>query len=64
MMPQMDGFTLCSKIKQNINLNHIPVILLTAKIREEDNIEGLEMGADAYITKPFNIELLKRTVEI
>lgn len=63
MMPQMDGFTLCSKIKQNINLNHIPVILLTAKIREEDNIEGLEMGADAYITKPFNIELLKRTVE-
>lgn len=63
MMPEMDGFALCSKIKQNINLNHLPVILLTAKTREEDNIEGLETGADAYITKPFNIEILCKTVE-
>ncbi len=62
MMPEMDGLTLCRKIKQNVNLNHIPVILLTAKIREEDNIEGLENGADAYITKPFNIEILRKTV--
>lgn len=61
MMPQMDGLTLCRKIKQNVNLNHIPVILLTARIREEDNLKGLENGADAYITKPFNIEILKRT---
>lgn len=61
MMPQMDGFTLCRKIKQNINLSHIPVILLTARIREEDNLKGLENGADAYITKPFNIEILKKT---
>lgn len=61
MMPQMDGFTLCRKIKQNVNLNHIPVILLTARIREEDNLKGLENGADAYITKPFNIEILKKT---
>lgn len=61
MMPEVDGLTLCRRIKQNVNLNHIPVILLTAKTREEDNIEGLENGADAYITKPFNIELLKKT---
>lgn len=62
MMPEMDGLTLCRKIKQNVNLNHIPVVLLTAKTREEDNIEGLETGADAYITKPFNIEILRKTV--
>jgi YesN/AraC family two-component response regulator len=63
MMPEMDGITLCRKIKQNITLNCIPVILLTAKTREEDNMEGLESGADAYMTKPFNIELLKKTVQ-
>lgn len=63
MMPEMDGFTLCKRIKQNVNLNHIPVILLTAKTREEDNLEGLNIGADAYITKPFNIEILEKTAE-
>ena len=62
MMPEMDGLTLCRKLKQNVNLNYIPVILLTAKTREEDNIEGLETGADAYLTKPFNIEILRKTV--
>ena len=62
MMPEMDGIALCSKIKQNININHIPVILLTAKSREEDNLEGLSIGADAYITKPFNIEILRQNV--
>lgn len=61
MMPEMDGITLCSKIKQNININHIPVILLTAKSREEDNLEGLSIGADAYITKPFSIEILRQS---
>lgn len=59
----MDGLTLCKKIKQNVNLNHIPIILLTAKTREEDNIEGLEVGADAYLTKPFHIEILRKTVQ-
>lgn len=63
MMPEMDGLTLCRKIKQNININHIPIILLTAKTREEDNIEGLDTGADAYISKPFNIEILRHTAE-
>lgn len=63
MMPEMDGLTLCKKIKQNVNINHIPVILLTAKTREEDNLEGLNIGADAYIMKPFNIEILQKTVE-
>ncbi|MCD8302255.1 MAG: response regulator [Prevotellaceae bacterium] len=63
MMPEMDGLTLCRRIKQNIHLNHIPVILLTAKTREEDNIEGLDTGADAYVTKPFNLEVLRHTVK-
>lgn len=62
MMPEMDGLTLCRKIKQNVTVNHIPVILLTAKSREEDNLEGLETGADAYIVKPFSIEILRKTV--
>lgn len=63
MMPEMDGFSLCKKIRQNTNINSIPIILLTAKTTIEDNIEGLERGADAYITKPFNISLLRKTVE-
>ena len=60
MMPEMDGMTLCKKIKQNVNINHIPVILLTARTREEDTMEGLQQGADAYITKPFNVEILRQ----
>lgn len=63
MMPEMDGFTLCRKIKQNVTINHVPVILLTAKSSEEDNLEGLSLGADAYIVKPFNIEILRKTAE-
>ena len=60
MMPEIDGFTLCQRIKQNISLNHIPVILLTAKADQESNIAGLESGADAYLAKPFYIEILRR----
>lgn len=62
MMPEMDGLTLCRKIRQNININYLPIILLTARTREEDNLEGLDTGADAYLMKPFSIELLRKTV--
>lgn len=62
MMPEMDGLTLCRKIKQNTNVNHVPVILLTAKSKPEDTLEGTETGADAYMVKPFNTELLKKTI--
>ena len=62
MMPEMDGNTLCSRIKSNVNTNHVPVILLSAKNREEDKLEGLETGADAYIVKPFNMDILRRTI--
>lgn len=62
-MPEMDGLTLCRKIKQNVNINHVPVILLTSKAHEDDNLEGLSIGADAYMTKPFNIDILKKTAE-
>ena len=62
MMPEMDGNTLCSKIKSNTGTNHIPVILLTAKNRDEDKLEGLETGADAYIVKPFNMDILRRNI--
>ncbi|MCF0069659.1 response regulator [Dyadobacter sp. CY261] len=63
MMPVMDGMTLCKKVKANPLVNHIPVILLTAKTAESTNAEGLEMGADAYITKPFNVQILMKTIK-
>ncbi len=59
VMPEMDGIMLTKKIKSNININHIPVILLTAKASDEEKAEGLETGADAYVSKPFKIDLLK-----
>jgi YesN/AraC family two-component response regulator len=62
MMPEMDGNTLCTRLKTNPNTNSIPVVLLTAKSRDEDKLEGLETGADAYIVKPFNMEILRRTI--
>ena len=62
IMDGMDGMSLCRKIKTNVNTAHIPVILLTAKSQDEDKVAGLNVGADAYITKPFNPDMLKRTV--
>jgi signal transduction histidine kinase/ligand-binding sensor domain-containing protein/DNA-binding response OmpR family regulator len=59
MMPVMDGIELCRQIKTNIEWSHIPVILLTAKTADEHKIEGLEIGADDYVTKPFNLDILK-----
>lgn len=58
MMPVKNGIELCNSIKQDRLTSHIPVILLTAKVGEENEIEGLKSGADAYITKPFNSKLL------
>ena len=58
MMPVMSGSEMCSKIKNNFAVCHIPVILLTAQTAVEYNIEGLRLGADDYITKPFNIKTL------
>lgn len=62
MMPVMDGFELCRKIKNDIRLSHIPVILLTAKVTVEDHITGFDEGADEYIYKPFDDELLKSRI--
>jgi len=54
MMPVMDGFSLCEKIKADFELSHIPLILLTAKTMLQSKVQGLEMGADVYIEKPFS----------
>lgn len=59
MMPVMDGFELCRIIKTDLEYSHIPVILLTARNTLQSKIEGLEMGADAYIEKPFSPEYLQ-----
>lgn len=58
MMPVMDGFELCKIIKSTVEYSHIPVILLTAKNTIQSKVEGLELGADAYIEKPFSKEHL------
>lgn len=58
MMPVMDGLQLCSEIKSNLHYSHIPVIMLTAKTGLQAKIEGLEVGADAYVEKPFSTEHL------
>jgi len=58
MMPGVDGYELCSEIKRDIKTSHVPIILLTAKASEVSIIQGLETGADDYITKPFNSKIL------
>lgn len=63
MMPKMDGLELCAFIKTNLGTCHIPVILLTAKSSVEHQIKGLELGADDYLAKPFNFDLLEARVQ-
>jgi len=62
MMPKMDGFELCRLVKQDIRISHIPIILLTAKAGDENKYRGLEAGAEDYISKPFNMEMLSLKV--
>ena len=62
MMPEMRGDELCQAIKNNIETSHIPVILLTALNNEKDILSGLQIGADEYVVKPFNIGILKANV--
>ena len=57
-MPEMDGIELCKYVKGRFETSHIPIILLTAKNKEEDRAEAYEVGADGFITKPFNLSVL------
>ncbi|MDO4496792.1 MAG: response regulator, partial [Bacteroidales bacterium] len=62
MMPKLDGVALCRKLRQNIHLNHLPVILLTANTEEQSIIRGIDSGADEYMVKPVSIEVLRSRV--
>ena len=63
MMPEMDGLALCNQLKKDVNYSHIPIILLTAKVALQAKIDGLKSGADAYIEKPFSLELLRTSID-
>jgi len=63
MMPEMDGFTMLRMIKTNLNISHLPVIMLTSKADVGNRLEGLERGADAFLAKPFNMEELHMNIE-
>lgn len=63
MMPDMDGFELCKLIKSTFETSHIPVILLTSLCDKSDQLEGLGLGAEDYVTKPFDISLLEQRIK-
>lgn len=58
MVPEMDGFELCKKIKSDVNTSHIPFVIVTARTEDQDRLIGYEAGADSYLTKPINFEVL------
>jgi len=63
MMPKMDGLELCKRIKSDLHTSHIPVILLTARSSEEHKLSGYQSGADEYLSKPFNLDILLLRIE-
>lgn len=63
MMPELDGLEVCRRVRNNEVINHIPIIVVTAKITEQDRVKGLEAGADAYLAKPFSRDELRIRVE-
>jgi PleD family two-component response regulator len=63
MLPDIDGYEVCRRLRQSTRTSHIPVIFLTQKDERSDKLQGLELGADDYITKPFDIEELKLRVQ-
>lgn len=64
MIPGIDGFEVCSQLKSDQLYSHIPVIMLTARGEIDDKVEGIELGADDYVTKPFNLKELKARIKM
>ncbi|WP_319506629.1 response regulator [uncultured Methanolobus sp.] len=64
MIPGIDGFEVCKQLKSDSMYSHIPVIMLTARGEVDDKVEGIELGADDYVTKPFNLKELKARIKM
>ncbi|PTB91334.1 hybrid sensor histidine kinase/response regulator, partial [Marivirga lumbricoides] len=62
IMPEMDGLELCKKIKSNIKISHIPILMLSAKAMVSDRLQGIDSGADIYLSKPFDMKILKSSL--
>jgi len=63
MLPGMDGYEVCSRLKKDARTGNIPIIMLTARDEVRDKVEGLDIGADDYVTKPFNLNELKARIK-
>ncbi len=63
MLPQLNGFEVCQRLKQAEATSYIPIIMLTAKGETSDKVEGIEIGADDYVTKPFDLAELKARIK-